>query len=244
MKKYRRTQLHTDSVQVTLINAKPHVGSSTLLKLDIRHFFDRITYPLVKEKVFKGERFSEQNRILLSLLCIHNDSLPQGAPTSPIISNIIMRDFDNAVGKRCSSEKINYTRYSDDMTFSGDFEPGEVICFVRQELRKMGFFLNGKKTKIVHDGQKKSVTGIVVNKIPSVPSEYRRKLRQELYYCRRYGMEEHIFRTGLDISANTYAMQLLGRVNYVLQIMPNNSEMQQYKKWLKRLLSNTNKTVN
>lgn len=216
----------------TLVNAAPHVGKPVLLKLDIRRFFDHIIYPMVKEKAFPAERYSEANRILLSMLCIYKDALPQGAPTSPVISNIIMREFDDTVGAWCLSKGITYTRYCDDMTFSGDFEPCEVIQFVKNELGKSGLFLNDKKTVVLRDGQKKAVTGIVVNEKPNVSAAYRRKLRQELYFCQKYGLDEHIHRLGLDISAPQYAMQLLGRVNYVLQITPDNAEMRQYKEWL------------
>ena len=170
--------------------------------------------------------------MLLTMLCVYPDSLPQGAPTSPMISNIIMKDFDNTVGSWCRRKNIVYTRYCDDMTFSGDFAPREVIDLVRGELRKMGFFLNDKKTVVLRDGQKKAVTGIVVNEKPNTTAAYRRKLRQELYFCRKYGVEEHIQRLGLDIPASDYIRRLLGRVNYVLQITPGNSEMQRYKAWL------------
>ncbi|MDY5626884.1 MAG: reverse transcriptase domain-containing protein, partial [Clostridia bacterium] len=118
----------------TVKNAKPHIGQSVILKLDIRHFFDCIVYPVIKEKVFPRERYSESNRILLTLLCVHEGTLPQGAPTSPVISNIIMKDFDNVVGWWCSQRKIIYTRYCDDMTFSGNFEPKKTIQFIKSEL--------------------------------------------------------------------------------------------------------------
>lgn len=112
-----------------------------------------------------------------------------------MISNIIMRDFDDTVGRWCDARSISYTRYCDDMTFSGDFDSREVIDLVRKELRKMGLFLNDKKTIRVMRGQRQSVTGIVVNEGMSVPSAYRKKLRQEVYYCRRFGVEEHLKRT-------------------------------------------------
>ncbi|MGM9639251.1 MAG: reverse transcriptase family protein [Butyricicoccaceae bacterium] len=216
----------------TLVNARPHVGRPVVLKLDIRHFFDRIIYPMVKEKAFPAQRYSEANRVLLTLLCTYQDALPQGAPTSPAISNIVMKDFDDQVGRWCRERGIVYTRYCDDMTFSGDFAPRAVIDFVRPALREMGFFLNDGKTVAVRSGQKKTVTGIVVNEKPNVPASYRRQLRQELYFCRKYGVEEHIRRTGADIAAADYLRQLLGRVNYVLQITPDNAEMRQYRAWL------------
>lgn len=217
----------------TKVNATPHVCKPVLLKLDIRHFFDHLTYPIVKNKVFPAERYSEQNRILLSLLCVYNDALPQGAPTSPMISNIIMKDFDNAIGLWCSSSGISYTRYCDDMTFSGNFDPLAVIPRVKTELKKLGLFLNDKKTVVVRAGQKHSVTGIVVNERLSAPAEYKKQIRQELYYCMKFGIESHLKATANELSAETYILQLLGRINYVLSIEPQNRQMINYKTWLK-----------
>ena len=68
------------------------------------------------------------------MLCYYKESLPQGAPTSPAITNIIMYDFDERVGEFCAERGIAYTRYCDDMTFSGAFDEREVIDFVKEEL--------------------------------------------------------------------------------------------------------------
>lgn len=215
----------------TLKNAMPHKGHRVILKLDIKNFFDSIIYPLVKTKVFTSERFSESNRVLLTLLCVYKDALPQGAPTSPCISNIIMKDFDNTVGTWCKERNITYTRYCDDMTFSGDFDVDATKAFVEAELRKMGFFLNAKKTTVLHDGQKKCVTGIVVNDKINAPVEYRKSIRQEVYYCKKFGIAEHLKSCGIEKTADDYLKSLLGRVNYVLSIDNTNEEMKGYKAW-------------
>ena len=218
----------------TLRNAKHHVGKQVILKLDILHFFDSIRYSTVKDKVFPEEIYAEPLRILLTMLCYHKDALPQGAPSSPAITNIILYEFDELVGQWCRERGIAYTRYCDDMTFSGDFDPAEVIRFVRLELKKMGFLLNEQKTRIQRPGQQQSVTGIVVNEKLSIPSDYRRKLRQELYYCRKFSIQEHLQKIGLEIPKDTYRMQLLGKVNYVLQVHPDDRDMHEAKKWLER----------
>ena len=93
----------------TLCNAAPHVGKPCVLKLDIRHFFDSILYSAVKETAFPAEVYAENLRILLAMLCYGWDRLPQGAPTSPCITNILMRDFDNEVGAWCRERQIAYT---------------------------------------------------------------------------------------------------------------------------------------
>ena len=94
-----------------LKNAAPHVGHELLLKLDIRHFFDKITYALVRTYAFPSNVFSDSNSTLLATLCCYRDCLPQGAPSSPAISNIIMRDFDNVVGAWCSERNISKDTY-------------------------------------------------------------------------------------------------------------------------------------
>ena len=216
----------------TLRNAGYHVGKQTVLKLDILHFFDSIRYSTVKDKAFPAEIYAEPIRILLAMLCYRKDVLPQGAPSSPAITNIILRDFDEQLGAWCRERGIAYTRYCDDMTFSGDFSPQEVIRHVRVELKNAGFLLNEQKTRIQHPGQQQSVTGLVVNDKLSIPADYRRQLRQDLYYCRKFGLPDHMQKLGLEISVETYRLQLLGRVNYVLQIHPDDQDLRAARAWL------------
>ena len=216
----------------TRFNALPHVGKKCILKLDISHFFDSILYSQVKESAFPESIYSEKIRVLLSILCYYKESLPQGAPTSPAISNIIMREFDEAVGEWCNERGIAYTRYCDDMTFSGDFIPAEVRSFVGHELKKYGFFLNPAKTKTAQRGTRQTVTGIVVNEKTNLPSEYRKRLRQELYYCRKFGVYEDIKRIHAGDAVDVYLKRLLGRVNYVLSVRPDDTEMLNYRSWL------------
>ena len=220
----------------TALNACTHVGEPTILKLDIRKFFDHITYPMVKEKVFPAEKYSEQNRILLSILCVYSQTVPQGAPTSPAISNIILREFDDRVGEWCKARNINYTRYCDDMTFSGSFDAKELKQFVENEIQKEGFFINAKKTVVLHDGQRKAVTGIVVNEKLSVQSEYKKDIRKIMYYCNKYGVIDHMMANKIIGYKSDYLNVLLGKINYVLSVEKNNKQFIEYrsqvKKWL------------
>ncbi len=216
----------------TLKNARPHVGKPLLLKLDILHFFDSIRYSAVKDAAFPPEIYAGNIRILLAMLCYYKDALPQGAPSSPAITNILLFEFDETVGSWCRERGIVYTRYCDDMTFSGDFAPREVISFVREELRKLGFLLNEQKTHIQRAGQRQSVTGIVVNEKPNVSAACRRKLRQEVYYCRRFGVAGHLRQIGLEMSEEAYLTRLLGKVNYVLQVSPDDCNMKAARQWL------------
>ena len=216
----------------TVKNARVHLGKRDVLKLDIRHFFDRIIYPLVKERAFPSEIYSENIRVLLSIICTYKDGLPQGAPTSPFISNIIMKDFDNKVGKWCEKKGICYTRYCDDMTFSGELDKEKIIRFVSRELKRMGFYLNKKKTVFLSDGRQKSVTGIVVNEKLNVPKCYRKDIRQTMYYCMNYGIESHLEKIGCPFSTEEFLVKMLGKINYVLSVDNDNEEMLKYKQFL------------
>ncbi len=213
-------------------NASHHIGKKKILKLDIEGFFDNITYSRVKDIVFFKEKFSEPIRILLTMLCYYKESLPQGAPTSPVITNILMYDIDERVGEYCREKQISYTRYCDDMTFSGDFDEKKIIAFVKNELKKLGLFLKNRKTAVVPVTKRQTVTGIVVNERINLTKDYKKKIRQEMYYIRKFGIDEHLKK--LEISdKKTYLNSLKGRVVFVLQTIPNDKEFLEYKDILK-----------
>ena len=214
-----------------LRNAQPHIGKKKLLKLDIEGFFDHILYSQVKDIVFCEEKFSEPIRILLTMLCYYKESLPQGAPTSPAITNIIMYDFDESVGAFCNKKKISYTRYCDDMTFSGDFDEQEIIAFVKSELRKLGLFLKNRKTVVVPSTKRQTVTGIVVNEKLNITKEYKKNIRQEMYYIKKFGLDEHLNKRGIT-DKHQYLLSLHGRIAFVLQTVSNDREFMEYQKFL------------
>ena len=212
-------------------NAQPHVGRNKILKLDIEGFFDHILYSQVKNIVFYEEKFSEPIRILLTMLCYYKESLPQGAPTSPAITNIVMYDFDETVGEFCSKKKIAYTRYCDDMTFSGDFDEREIISFVKGELCKLGLFLKNRKTAVIPTSKRQMVTGIVVNEKINVTKDYKKNIRQEIHYIKKFGLDEHLNRLGIS-DKQQYVLSLRGRTAFVLQTAPNEHEFVKYKDFL------------
>lgn len=215
-------------------NARPHVNKEKILKLDIEGFFDNIIYSRVKETVFCKEKYSEPIRILLTMLCYYKESLPQGAPSSPAITNIIMYDFDEKIGAYCSAKDISYTRYCDDMTFSGSFDEKEIITLVKTELQKLGLFLKNRKTAVINCKKRQTVTGIVVNEKINLAKEYKKKIRQEIYYIKKFGVESHAKNQGIsDISG--YLMSLKGKIAFVLQTCRQNSEFEKYQEFLKKV---------
>ena len=165
------------------------------------------------------------------MLCYYKESLPQGAPTSPAITNIIMYDFDETVGAFCNKKKISYTRYCDDMTFSGDFDEREIIGFVRSELLKLGLFLKKRKTAVIPATKRQTVTGIVVNEKLNLTKGYKKNIRQEMYYIKKFGLDEHLNKRGLT-DKHQYLLSLRGRIAFVLQTVPNDREFLEYQKFL------------
>lgn len=209
-------------------NARPHVGAKLVLKLDIQDFFDQITWILVYQNAFPETHFPPAIRKMLTEFCCVRDRLPQGAPTSPTVSNLVMRPFDVHMGEWCREREIRYTRYCDDLTFSGVFAPEEVIRKVRGFLQVYGFELNRKKTRVLGRGNAQSVTGIVVNEKAQVSRAYRRKLRQEVYLFDRYGIKTEEGPKNDEKERR----RLLGKMRYVLSVNPEDVWFgNMYKKW-------------
>lgn len=211
-------------------NAIPHLNKEILLKLDIKNFFESISFFLIYRSCFSIEYFPKSVGMLLTHLCTYYGYLPQGAPTSAYISNLVMKSFDEELGNWCHSNKITYTRYSDDMTFSGDFHPSEVITKVRKMLKCLGLELNDSKIHVIRQSARQSVTGIVVNQKVQVDAKYRKKIRQEMYYIEKFGLISHLKKCNLEIPPEKYLNTLYGKILYVLQINKNDKEFEKYKK--------------
>ena len=215
-------------------NALPHVNKEIILKLDIKNFFDSINFNQVYKYCFSIEYYPKNIGVLLTTLCTYYGYIPQGAPTSSYISNLIMRDFDQTVGRFCEERSIAYTRYSDDMTFSGSFNVGEVLSFVNSQLNLLGFSLNKRKINVVCKSKKQSVTGLVVNEKVQVSRKYKDKIRQEIYYIKKFGIDGHLIRIGYTERKEDYINSLYGKIMFVNNI--NNSlEFRNYLKCVREL---------
>ena len=213
-------------------NAISHINKEMLLKLDIKDFFENISFLDVYNSCFPIEYFPKSVGMILTYLCTYDNHLTQGSPTSAYISNLVMKEFDEVLGLWCEENNISYTRYSDDMTFSGEFNPREVIVKVRKMLYKLGLELNNKKIHIIHKSSNQNVTGIVVNEKVQVSAKYRKEIRQEIYYIRKFGLESHLKKRNIDIEKEKYINILYGKILYVLQINNKDNEFNKYKKFM------------
>ena len=216
-------------------NAEPHVNKDVILKLDIIDFFENIRFIDIYESCFPIEYYPKQIGMLLTIICTYDDHLTQGSPTSAYISNLVMKEFDEHLGNWCISNNISYTRYSDDMTFSGNFNPSTVISKVRRMLYKLHLKINNNKIHVIYKNHNQSVTGITVNEKIQVCSRYRKKIRQEVYFIKKYGLESHLDKCNSKANKKTYINKLYGKILHVLNINDNDIEFKKYKDYIYNL---------
>ena len=216
-------------------NARFHKGQKYVLCLDLKDFFGSISFRQV-HSIFRNMGYSKSLSVLLSNICVLDNSLPQGAPTSPMLSNMVFKYYDDKIFDYCKSRNIRYTRYADDLTFSGDFNCKEVISFIRKVLSKTSFAINDNKTRFVSRGNRQEVTGVVVNEKLQTAAIYRKKIRQEVYYIIKFGLDRHLGTIGWERSMSEYLHHLLGKINFTLSINQNDSEMRKYYEYIHSVL--------
>jgi RNA-directed DNA polymerase len=203
-----------------LLNAKFHVGQPVLIRLDIKNFFPSITIGAIF-RVFKDFGYTSQLASLFSHLCCLKGSLPQGAPTSPALSNIVLAGLDKTLLEFAIEQGIRYTRYADDLTFSGVIEnPVRIIRRVRTELRALSFELNQKKIAVQKTGARQVVTGIIVNDKLNTSRDLRRQFRQEMFFLKKYGLDGHLDRLGEH--RQNYLEHMIGIGNFIAWVDKRN----------------------
>ena len=206
-----------------------HTDEPKVLTLDVKKFFNSIKFEIT-ESLFRELGYSTSISNLLTKLCYLKNELPQGASTSPYLTNIILKDFDAKIGEYCMDNKLKYTRYADDLAFSGELNEKEIKDLVQGELQKIGLELNPSKTKLMRQNDPQLISGIIVNKKSQVPKKQRNKLRNEMFYIKKFGLASHMERTNQD--RKNYLKHLIGKINYVLLIHPKDKEFIEYKKIL------------
>lgn len=165
-------------------NSMIHLGQPYLLKIDLCNFFPSISREMVTGALypFLGMEAFQYIIPMVELCCV-DGVLPQGAPTSPAISNIVGSYIDFSLRGICRAKGIGYSRYADDLTFSSREEGiGKMIPIIRKIVGLYGFSVNNSKIHIMTRGHRQKVTGIVVNgSTPSIPRSERMKFRSLLH---------------------------------------------------------------
>ncbi len=218
-------------------NAEPHVGAEVVVNLDLKDFFPTITYRRIKG-VFVKLGYGESVATVLALLCSEPEvatvtcdgttyhvarserHLPQGAPTSPALTNILCRNLDARLTRTAEALGFRYTRYADDLSFSGsgpaDKAVGPLLRRARHIIQGEGFIVHPDKTRVLRRGRRQEVTGLVVNDSVGIKRADLRRFRALLHQIERDGP------AGKHWKGNPNVLQAIdGFANFVAMVDPD-----------------------
>lgn len=220
-----------------ITNSQMHRNKKYILNIDLKDFFDSFNFGRVRGFFIKDRDFAVSPEIatVIAQIACYQGKLPQGAPSSPIITNLITRILDYRIVKIAKKYRFTYSRYADDMTFSTNRELNSNKLRASKELDNFlteleeviissGFEINPKKTRLSNNMQRQEVTGLVVNKKINVKREYVKNTRAMAFQLYKDGAFE------IDKKPGTLN-QLTGRFAFIFQIEQYNSYLL-YKKSL------------
>ncbi|PAT43097.1 reverse transcriptase family protein [Vandammella animalimorsus] len=227
-------------------NAQPHVGKAVVINLDLQDFFPSIAYPRIKG-VFRALGYSEQLASIMGLLCTQRPTqavqldgqtyhiatgarhLPQGAPSSPALTNILCRRLDRRLHGMAAKLGFAYTRYADDLSFSADAPAqhlvGKLLWRARQIITDEGFTLHPDKLHVMRNARRQQVTGLVVNAKPSIDRSTFKRFRATVFQVEKDGPQ------GKSWNGNDNVLDaLLGYAHFLHMVDPQRSQP-----WLQRV---------
>jgi len=254
-------------------NARIHAASNYVYNIDLKDFFSsidqariwgRLQYPPFN--LNEATNRLQLANIIASLLCnemevtrpnennewalIKKNVLPQGAPTSPTISNIICQQLDYYLSAVAKKFGLRYTRYADDITFSSMHnvfqKDSKFLIELHRIISQQNFYVNESKTRLQKQGYKQEVTGLIVNERPNVKKNYIKKLRMWLYLWEAYGYDKaNVFFQGsysvdkgnLKGNKANFVNVLSGKLDYLKMVKGSDSDV--YKKLKQRFLKLT-----
>lgn len=215
-------------------NAIPHVAKDIVINQDLKNFFPSIIYPRILG-VFKSLGYSDQVATIFALLCSEprilevsvlgetyyaqrgERFLPQGSPCSPAITNILCRKLDYRLAGLATKYGFTYTRYVDDLTFSGRHEQYQqitnILKYSRRVVKEENFTLHPDKLRVMKKGVRQEVTGVVVNEKPNIEKKSLKRFRALLYQIEKDGLEGKVWTGKADLLS-----QIHGYANFINQI--------------------------
>jgi len=190
-----------------LTNAEKHTNQKYVLNIDLADFFPSINFGRVRG-MFMATPYDLNEKVstVLAQICCYDNELPQGAPTSPIVSNMICARMDSQLRILAQRSRCNYTRYADDLTFSTSSPrfPSQLSSIITEEksnylqlgdqlktiIESNGFRINDEKVRLQTKTHRQEVTGLVTNQFPNVRRHYIRQVRAMLHAWEKYGFEK------------------------------------------------------
>jgi RNA-directed DNA polymerase len=200
-------------------NASKHAGHRLLLRCDIRDFFPSITKGRLIARLMQMS-ISGGTADTLAAFSTIEERLALGLNASPTLGNLVCSSLDDKLSRIAEGVGCTYTRYADDIAFSGDAIP--TFLDVRQTIEQEGFEVSPHKTRTTKNGQAHFVTGLSISDPsgPHVPRRFKQILRQELYYCIKHGIREHLARVDPGVTLQKGINRLDGSVRFVWGIEP------------------------
>lgn len=184
-------------------NAAKHVRRRYVLNVDLKDFFPSIHFGRVRG-MFMGKPYNLPSKVatFLAHLCCYKKILPQGAPTSPVISNMICAKMDSELQRLAASNHCSYTRYADDISFStsrysfpsalatiNDLGQVEVGKELGRIITENGFQIHSEKIWLRRKDRRQEVTGIIVNERTNLPRKFTNNIRAMLHAWEKYGLK-------------------------------------------------------
>ena len=173
-----------------MTGAFPHVGKKYVFNVDLKDFFASIDSGMIRRALVGTLGLDRRTAAIIASLCTVPDGsgrqvLPQGSPASPVLSNIVCADLDRRLSGLAESIGLTYTRYADDITFSGEhnaFREGEAFrANLDRIIRDEGFTVNGQKTRLQKRGSRQEVTGLTVCEKVNVSRRWLKRLRAQIH---------------------------------------------------------------
>lgn len=223
-------------------NARAHCRKKYVFNIDLENFFGTISFARVRGMLIaKPYSLTAETATVIAHLATINGALPQGAPSSPILSNMICASLDRDLYSLAKSYRAVYTRYADDITLSfycpAEFLPTEVVEYslsngkpnhyfskVGNELgslvRRHGFIINEQKVRLQGPGERRTVTGLVTNQKPNVSRPYVRKTAALIHSFEKLGEQAAnvLYKQKNPNSSGILESHLQGRLLFIKQV--------------------------
>jgi Reverse transcriptase (RNA-dependent DNA polymerase). len=225
-----------------ITNAKTHRNRRYVFNIDLENFFGTINFGRVRGFFISNRNYQLNQTVatILAQIACHENSLPQGSPCSPVISNLIGHILDIRLAKLAYETGCTYSRYADDLTFSTNkpIFPNQIAVLIGADnpsedekhtwqageklekiIRKAGFEINQAKTRMQYDGSRQEVTGLIVNKKINTRCEYRRTARAMVHRLLKTGTFQSIQETYFDDKGNLVVTEVDGTLEQLNGIL-------------------------
>jgi hypothetical protein len=194
-----------------LDNVYMHLGASVLVTIDIKNFFREITNTQVYRVWRELLGWSPKVAGLLTRLTTFERHLPQGAPTSTYLANLVLYYLYGSIRKSCEQRAVVYSTWVDDLAFSGN-SSREIIPTVIDALRQGGFSVSHKKLKVMGPATRRVLNGVVMSRFPNITKEYEKRIRSGINKLKTHQVR--------PAQIGQYLQRLDGAINYISSISP------------------------